>query len=60
MRLRDGADIPSLLLGTHQLLNPPPESGPKDSFEEAGRWDGGAPLLDLLRKGAILEHKGNV
>ena len=48
MRLRDGADIPSLLLGTHQLLNPPPESGPKDSFEEVGGWDGGAPLLDLL------------
>ena len=59
MRLRDGADIPSLL-GAHQLLNLPPESGPKDSFEEVGRWDGGAPLLDLLRKGAILEHKGNV
>ena len=47
MRLRDGADIPSLL-GAHQLLNLLPESGPRDSFEEVGRWDGGAPLLDLL------------
>ena len=43
MRLRDGADIQSLL-GTHSpAFKSSPESGPKDSFEEVG-----APLLDSL------------
>ena len=46
--MRDGADIQSLL-GTHSpAFKSSPESGPEDSFEEVGRWDGGAPLLDLL------------